>query len=99
MKFTKKQRNKIYRSALDEHLKLNTNERLYLCHSLSNISNLNQSGLFIFLPEFKIFSPHVWGERGAWFVPDNGYNGWDYCDLGIKDAQRMILLFCIEITN
>ena len=95
MKFTKKQRNKIYKKALDIHLNLEQGSFAFLCPHLRRVCGDTKVALVIELPEFDLFDP---GNGYVWFDKRNGYSG-HYMSQEIKEAQQMILLFCIELTN
>ena len=95
MKFTKKERNEIYKKALDIHLELEQFSSAFLCPQLRRVCGDPQIILEIELPEFDLFHPEY---CYVWFDKENGYP-MPYYSQEIKEAQRMILLFCIEITN
>jgi len=94
MKFTKKERNEIYKKALDIHLKLLPYRYAYLCNLFYSICETHQGSLSE-LPEFDLFDT---GSDYVWFSKQNGYHG-GYESQEVKEAQRMLLLFCIEMTN
>jgi len=100
-----KERNEIYKRALAIYEKLKIDDYYFICNVLDNVYKDIHNTIFINvrmneLEEFSLFAPSEedWLERNAWFCVCNGFDG-NYTGNEIKNAQRMILEFCIEMSN
>lgn len=91
-KLTKKQRHEIYKECLKHHLMLEQSSYVFLCHLISGKSNMQNFKMIDEFPEFSLFQPIYVNFGDAWF--DGNYDG----DI-IKEHQRVILQFCIEMTK
>ena len=91
--YNRKERKKIYKSVLKRIENCRPYDYFYLCNEIMYNRIGNIYGLF---PEFELFRP-VRNDK-AWF---NAFNDFPepYRSETTKNAQKMILQFCIEMTN
>ena len=98
MKPTKKQRHEAYKYAHNVISNLKENEEEFICLLLGRFFKHEINSLHIanYLPEFNLFKPRFGAV--AWFDIEYGYDG-NYKSKWIKEAQKTILEFCIEMTK
>ena len=97
----KRQRNKIYKNALEFYEAPNYDTSCYLCWAIS-IAERGYKGKLNFdlYPEFTLFTPTEDGVYpGAWYAYDSEYNNMGYMDKAVKDHQILVLMFCKEMTK
>ncbi len=98
MKPTKKQRHEAYKYAHDVISNLKEDDERFICWVINEYFNYTisvhlETGL---MPELNLFKPNDF--FAAWFVGKTGYD-LPYSSLEVKEAQKIILEFCIEMTK
>lgn len=90
---TKTERRNIYSNVLKTHNKLKHNENRGLCPMLhAHPSHKDE------FPEFFLFQPSNNLGYKAWFSK-SGLVDETYLDENVKNHQRIVLMFCIEMTR
>jgi hypothetical protein len=103
-KLTKTQRHEVYKKAHGIISKFTDNEAEFMCFIIERIvlDKFTISCGAEELPEFELFKPEE--HAVAWFGVSTGFEGDNGRDMSymcspIKEAQKTILEFCIEMTK
>lgn len=98
IKFTKKERNIIYKQVYENSLKEDWFDNAFICNHLSNLAGVGSYSILNFFPEFKLFRPKGYHICDPFICKE--YNeGVQPSDKEFLGVQQLILLFCIEMTE